>query len=108
MKIQALKEHGLTAKFIPDENSFYPDGFKDPEGHWTSLLLLLNAMGYNTKLVSPGEAPKKYEDLLHPKWKGKLGIHVRDPEWFLNIERRMGRERAGDFLKKLAAQSPDP
>jgi iron(III) transport system substrate-binding protein len=106
IKIQPVKDRGLTAKFIPQENSYYADGLKDPEGHWTSLLLLLSSMGYNTKLTSPGEAPKKYEDLLSPKWKGKIGIHARDPEWFLNLQRRMGREKARDFLKRLSTQNP--
>ncbi|HEY3303705.1 MAG TPA: extracellular solute-binding protein [Candidatus Binatia bacterium] len=106
IKIQPIKDRGLTAKFVPEASPFYADGVKDPEGHWTSLLLLLSAMGYNTKLTSPGEAPKKYEDLLSPKWKGKIGIHARDPEWFLNLQRRMGREKARAFLKSLSTQNP--
>ena len=34
---------------------------------------------YNTNLVSAAEAPKSWEDLLHPKWRGQLG-HVTDPK----------------------------
>ncbi|MDP2743625.1 MAG: extracellular solute-binding protein [Dehalococcoidia bacterium] len=29
------------------------------------------APAYNTKMVSPAEAPKKWEDLMSPRWKGK-------------------------------------
>jgi len=106
IKIQPVKDKGLTARFIPEDSSFYGEGLKDSEGHWTSLLLLLSAMGYNTKLVSPSEAPKRYEDLLSSKWKGKIGIHARDPEWFLNLQRRMGKEKARHFMKGLSTQNP--
>src|ERR671918_730718 len=29
---------------------------------------------YNNKMVSQQDAPKSWEDLLNPKWKGKLGV----------------------------------
>ena len=31
-------------------------------------------MAYNTELVPADQAPKRWEDLLHPRWKGKLVI----------------------------------
>ena len=105
-QIQLLKEKGLTKKFIPAEASAYGTGFKDPEGHWTTLHVLLNSMAYNTKLVSAADAPKKYGDLLLPKWKGKLGVNVRDPEWFVNLQLRFGREKGREFIRGLAAQVP--
>jgi iron(III) transport system substrate-binding protein len=66
----------------------------------------LNTMGYNTQLVRALDAPKKYEDLLAPKWKGKIGVNLQDPEWYVNLQRRMGKEKARGFLKALAAQQP--
>jgi iron(III) transport system substrate-binding protein len=105
-QVQLLKEAGLTQKFVPAEASAYPEGFKDPDGHWINVHSLLNTMAYNTQLVAPNEAPKKYEDLLAPKWKGKIGVNLQDPEWYVNLQRRMGKEKARGFLKALAAQQP--
>lgn len=105
-QVQLMKESGLTQRFVPAEASAFEDGFKDPEGHWINVHSLLNAMAYNTQLVRPGEAPKKYEDLLAPRWKGRLGVNLQDPEWYVNLQRRMGKERARSFLKALAAQQP--
>jgi len=105
-QLELLKEAGLTQKFVPAESAAYDEGFKDPDGHWVNLHSLLNAMAYNTQLVRPGEAPKKYEDLLAPKWKGKLGVNAQDPEWYVNLQRRMGKDKAKNFLKALAAQQP--
>jgi iron(III) transport system substrate-binding protein len=63
-------------------------------------------MAYNTQLVRPNEAPKKYDDLLAPRWKGRLGVNLQDPEWYVNLQRRMGKEKARNFLQALAAQQP--
>ena len=101
-----MKEAGLTQKFVPPEASAYDDGFKDPDSHWINVHSLLNTMGYNTQLVRPNEAPKQYEDLLAPKWKAKIGVNLQDPEWYVNLQRRWGKEKARGFLKALAAQQP--
>jgi len=105
-QVQLMKEAGLTQKFVPAEASAYSEGFKDPDGHWINVHSLLNTMAYNTQLVAPNETPKKYEDLLAPKWKGKIGVNLQDPEWYVNLQRRMGKEKARGFLKALAAQQP--
>ena len=105
-QVQLLKESGLTQRFVPPEASAFNEGFKDPEGHWVSVHSLLNAVAYNTQLIKPNEAPKKYEDLLAPRWKGRLGVNLQDPEWYVSLQRRWGKEKARNFLKALAAQQP--
>lgn len=105
-ELQLIKWKGMTAKFVSSQHSSYDKGFKDPDGHWTNVHLLLKGMGYNTGLVAEGDAPKKYDDLLHPRWKEKIGINLRDAEWYINLQRRMGKEKARSFLKALAAQNP--
>ena len=105
-QLELMKESGLTQKYVPPEAAFYNDGFTDADGHWVSVHSLLNAMAYNTQLVKPAEAPKKYEDLLAPRWKGRLGVNLLDPEWYVNLQRRWGKEKARNFLKALAAQQP--
>ena len=105
-QLQLMKETGLTQKFIPPEAAAYDKEFKDPDGHWINVHSLLDTMGYNTQLVRADEAPKKYGDLLAPKWKGKMGVNVQDPEWYVNLQRRMGKEKARSYLKALANQQP--
>lgn len=105
-QIQLLKDKGLTGKFVPAEAAAYEAGFRDVDGQWTTLHILLNSMAYNTRLVPAAEAPRAYSDLLHPRWKGKLGVNVRDPEWFVNLQRVHGKERARELIRGLAAQNP--
>jgi iron(III) transport system substrate-binding protein len=47
---------------------------------WVGTRLNIFAMAYNTRLVKKEELPKKYEDLLDPRWKGRLGIEAADED----------------------------
>jgi len=60
--------------------------------------------GYNTKLISKDQLPKTYEDLLNPKWQGKLAIAGSNTGagWLGAIYHSSGGE---ELLKKIAAQN---
>src|SRR3972149_6353238 len=61
---------------------------------------------YNPKLMPAKDVPKKWEDLLDPKWKGKLGV-INSTHHFARLAAGpWGEEKATDFVKKLAAQKP--
>ena len=67
-----LKEKKLLAKYTPAGVDAFPAGFKDKDGYYYGLRATVNAITYNTKMVSAAEAPKTWKDLLDPKWKGKM------------------------------------
>ena len=67
-----LKEKKLLAKYTPAGVDAFPAGFKDKDGYYHGLRATVNAITYNTKMVSAAEAPKTWKDLLDPKWKGKM------------------------------------
>ena len=59
---------------------------------------------YNEKLLKPEEI-RSYDDLLHPKWKGKLGfLDPRIPGGGQAIWAFMRMVKGEPFLKKLAEQ----
>ena len=66
-----LKRRGLIARYVSPEATFYDDDLKDKEGYWHAAYVIPWFLGYNTKMVKKDEVPKTYEDLLHPKWKGR-------------------------------------
>ena len=68
---------------------------------WTNREIYIS-LGYNIKLIPPGEAPKTIKDYLDPKWKGKMSIAgtTTGTQWVGAVVDTMGRE----FLEKLAAQ----
>ncbi len=65
----------------------------------------VKGVGYNTKLVSQKDLPKIWEDLLDPKWKGKIVVDTR-PKSFLQLMPAWGEERVCEYLKKLVANKP--
>ena len=67
-----LKDKKLLAKYTPAGVDAFPAGFKDKDGYYYGLRATVNAITYNTKMVSAAEAPKTWKDLLDPKWKGKM------------------------------------
>ncbi len=101
---ETLKKRGLLAEYLSPQRKFYPEGLKDPAGFWTDLTMSLNVVGYNTKLVPPGEAPKTWQDLLNPKWKRRMGMDDKAFYWFANMLKVMGEEKGLEYMKKLSQQ----
>ena len=95
----------LVMKYDSPERARYPDSLKDPEGYWNISHLGVQGMAYNTKLVSPEIAPKRYEDLLHPRWRPKqIAMDFRDSSWMAVMLEIMGEQEGLAFMKKLAAK----
>lgn len=67
-----LKKKGLLTKYTPKGIEVFPSGFKDKEGYYYGMRATLSVIAYNPKSVSEKEAPKTWNDLLDPKWRGKL------------------------------------
>jgi iron(III) transport system substrate-binding protein len=72
-----------------------------PHRQWVGDRLNIISAGYNTNLVKKQDVPKSYEDLLDPKWKGKLTIEADDAVWFGTLVTAMGEEKALKFFRDL-------
>ena len=61
---------------------------------------------YNHKILPPQDVPKRWEDLLDPKWKGgKLGMSTATHH-LARLATAWGEKKATDFVKELAKQEP--
>lgn len=102
-----LMENKLLASYHSPESKKIPDDLVDKEGLWTAFYVNPYVLGFNTKLVNSAEAPKTYEDLLKPKWKGKK-ISIDDEAYglLMGLIQAWGKEKAVDYFRKLAAQEP--
>lgn len=76
-----------------------------PHREWIGTRLQIITAGYNTKLVQASDLPKTYEDLLDPKWKGKLGIEAEDADWFATVVALMGEEKGLKLFKDIVARN---
>lgn len=103
-----LKQAGVLQPFKSPELDSYPAELKGSDGYWGTELQYFMVMAYNTKAVSPNEAPKTYEDLLDPKWTGKMAWSTSatsgGPLFLGNLINAWGKEKADAYINKLAGQ----
>jgi iron(III) transport system substrate-binding protein len=74
-----------------------------PHREWVSTRLNVYTFSYNTKLVKKEDLPKTYQDLLDPKWKGKLGIEADDSDWFAAIVGDMGEAKGLKLFRDIVS-----
>ncbi len=102
-----MQRLGLLQRYKSFEAKNYPDIYKDPEGYWTAVYVNYLVLGYNPKLAKEEELPKKWEELLLPRWKGEKFAMDRDEAvWYGGLNASWGKERADKFMKALALQGP--
>ncbi len=106
INITQLASAGVIAPYKSPEVSAYPKGAYDPNGNYAAARVNLLVIAYNTDLVKKQDAPKKLEDLLDPKWAGKIALEADDWAMIAYTSKVMGDAKAQEFWTKLAAQKP--
>ena len=97
-----LWKRNLIQPYISPESAAYPKGFKDPKGYWTDLYDTYYVWSHNTVLMK--NPPRSYEDLVQPRYRGRIGMDTDEVEWYAGLMEYWGKERTVRFLKNLAAQ----
>jgi len=105
-----MKKAGLFAKNLPPAAEKFPAKFKEKDGIMTPWRMLPIGIIYNTEMVNPSEAPKSLDDLLLPKWKGKISMpdpasHTTTAQFLWNVK-QFKKDQWLDYAKALAKQQP--
>ena len=106
-----LKREGLVVKWTPDAD--LPKKLFDPDGYWVACNYYINTPGFNTDLVPRGSEPRTFEDLLDPKWKGKMAWNIQPSisagQGFAgSVLIAMGEAKARTYLASLSKQNITP
>lgn len=67
-------QRGLIEAFDPPLARHVPKDWRYPDHHYTAAALKQFGFVYNTRLVKPHEVPKTLDEVLSPKWRGKVTI----------------------------------
>ena len=102
--LRSVDPQRIGAALESAEREGYSAGWKDKQGYWTSTDDNYFVVGYNTRLVSERDAPRDWEDLLLPKWRGQIGLDPDNHLLFGGLEQIWGREKALAYFRKLAQQ----
>jgi iron(III) transport system substrate-binding protein len=98
------REHLLQEVRSPVAKDLVTDAVP-AHGEWVATLRYVFVQAYNTSKVKKEELPKTYDDLLDPKWQGRLAIEASDHEWFYSVVQDMGEERGLKFFCELVAKN---
>src|SRR5687767_11708637 len=69
-----LKSRDVLASYRSPNAAGIPAALVDPDGFWTGFSARIRVIAYNTKAVSPKDAPQSIFDLADPKWKGQVAM----------------------------------
>jgi iron(III) transport system substrate-binding protein len=105
-----MKKAGLFVKNMPPSSDKFPAKFKEKDGIATPWRMLPIGIIYNTELVNAAAIPKSLDELLSPKWMGKLimpdpASHTTTAQFLWNLRKLKG-DKWLDFVKALAKQQP--
>jgi iron(III) transport system substrate-binding protein len=105
------KEKGLLARYVSPSAKDYDqklmDDFFGP--NYRSVII---GFVYNKSMIKAEDAPKSYEDIVSPKWKGKIAmgnpsLHDTTIDWLSSLHMVFGStQKANDWIKRLAALEP--
>jgi iron(III) transport system substrate-binding protein len=104
--MSVVADRHMVAPYLTPERDAFLSEFKDPQGYWTGIFVNNLVLCYNTKMIGAKDAPKNYPDLLDPKWKGKMLMDSTDYDWFGTLATVWGKEKAVQYMKRLALQNP--
>jgi iron(III) transport system substrate-binding protein len=84
-----------------------PDIYREPEGHWYGLTRRARIIYASKERISPEEAPKTYEELADPKWRGRIctrsGNHVYQVGLTAAMVAHHGEAKTEEWLKGIKA-----
>lgn len=87
---RSRSESNLEPRFV------FEDGLLHPSAD------LVWMAAYNKNLVRENDLPRKWEDLLHPKWKGKIAIDQEPNDIVAGFLILMGKDKGVEYLRQLS------
>ena len=105
-EMEALFREQLLEEFRSPSFSDLPPAAFPKHRHYVADRFNFFTIGYNTRLVKPEDVPNSYNDLLNPRFAGRIGIEAGDVDWFGAMVKHMGEQNGLAFFRKLAASKP--
>jgi iron(III) transport system substrate-binding protein len=108
---------GLLQPATPSWAELVPADARNAQGHWYGVYVTPMIIAYNTTAVHPDSVPRDWDDVLDPRWRGR--VLIRDPLasgsmrtiFGMIIDRSLratGDTAQGfDWLRRLDAQTRD-
>src|SRR5437867_3320808 len=96
------RRHGkqlLEEFFSPHFKDLPPAAFPRHR-HYVADRFNFFAVAYITNLVKADEVPNTYEDLIQPRFVGRVGLEASDADWLGARAKAMGEEQGRAFVRR--------
>ncbi len=108
--MQIMLKQGIFAKYDSPTAKDFPKDAIDPNLGPRYRNVIIGVV-YNKGAIKAADAPKSLEDLVNPKYKGKLVMpdptqHTTTTQWVASLHKLMGKEKADKYIRDLAATKP--
>ncbi|HYM18715.1 MAG TPA: ABC transporter substrate-binding protein, partial [Micropepsaceae bacterium] len=97
-----IRDAKILQPFSSPEAAAFDDAAIEKDRHWVVARESYTGIGFNTKLIS--EAPKSYDDLLKPEWRGRMAMSG-SVSTAANFVAALVLTKGEDFVRKLAEQN---
>jgi ABC-type Fe3+ transport system substrate-binding protein len=104
-----ILKQNLVAKYPTPATSRLPkqfQGFLDKQNHWVPYYWSEHGISYNTNLIPPDKAPKSWQDLCNPAYKGQVSFDPPETRFMVGLYILMGEEKFQAWLKCMGENQP--
>jgi iron(III) transport system substrate-binding protein len=102
-EMEALRRENLLRRMSSPYFDDLRPGLLGAHRTYATSTLDVFVQAFNTDRVKRDELPKTFEDLLHPRWKDRLGIEAEDQAWFGTLLGIMGQDKGAKLFRDVVA-----
>jgi len=98
-----IRDANILQPFRSPEAASFDAAAIEPARHWVVVRESYTGIGFNTNEIPPGRAPKSYDDLLAPEWRGRMAMSG-STSTASNFVATLVLTRGEDFVRRLGRQ----
>jgi len=99
-----IRDANILQPFRSPQSAAFETAAIEPARHWVVVRESYTGIGINTKAIPLGAAPKTYDDLLAPEWRGRMAMSG-SISTAANFVATLVLTKGEDFVRKLGEQN---
>ena len=102
-------DRGFAARYAtPAVSVIFPEykDLIDKENRWTPFSVSEMGIVYNTNLIKPEDAPKSWDDLCSPKYKGTISLEPMELRFLYGVWVMLGESKFEKWLECIGKNQP--